>query len=87
MIALERSSHDLLEITLTSLASCEGIVKFRHTILVNMSYTGTIIHVNQCTNLHFAFAPKRNHNSGAMHHTNIHQTEVVFEGRLGTKLI
>ena len=34
MIALERSSQDLLDIILTSLAPCEGIAKFYHTILV-----------------------------------------------------
>ena len=33
MIALERS-QDLLETSITSLAPCEGIVKFYHTILV-----------------------------------------------------
>ena len=35
MTALETSSQDLLEIILNLLTPCEGIVKFRHTILVN----------------------------------------------------
>ena len=49
MIALERSSQDLLEIILTSLVPCEGIVKFRHSILVyimvnHIKLSDTIIH-------------------------------------------
>ena len=34
MIASERSHQDISEAILTLLAPCEGIVKFRHTLLV-----------------------------------------------------